>query len=110
MNEQTSPPLITGLEAAIRALDVRGTPAELARRLGLSRVALYNWQGVIPLKRLSDVERITGVPRSILRPDYLDALKKLGVPLEALRPSLARSMSAPKKFKGKTRARRVAAE
>lgn len=118
MNEQTPSPLVTGLEAALRALDVKGTPAELARRLGLSRVALYNWQGVIPLKRLADVERVTGVPREILRPDYIEAIVKVveqyDVPLEALRPSLVRKISepktAPKKFKGKTRARRVAAE
>ena len=95
MNEPSSP--LTGLEAAIRALDIKGTPAELARRLGLSRVALYNWNGVIPLKRLAEVERITGLPREILRPDYLDAIKKLGVPLEALRPSLARKISSRRK-------------
>jgi len=46
---------------------VGGVPA-LARQLGVSRQAIYQWTE-IPLERTADVERITGIPRSRLRPD-----------------------------------------
>lgn len=40
----------------------------LARQLKISHVAVYRWKH-IPVRRLSDVERITGIPREELRPD-----------------------------------------
>lgn len=43
-------------------------PSELARGLGISSAAVYAWRE-IPLDRIADVERISGVPREQLRPD-----------------------------------------
>ena len=54
-----------GLAAAI---DAAGNQAELARRLDVSRSAISQWR-TVPLSRVLDVERATGVPRYVLRPD-----------------------------------------
>ncbi len=45
-----------------------GGVAELARRLGLTRSAIYQWTEV-PVERASDIERVSGIPRSRIRPD-----------------------------------------
>lgn len=45
-----------------------GGVAALARRLGLSRAAIYRWQRV-PAERVLEVERETSVSRHDLRPD-----------------------------------------
>lgn len=66
-----------GLAAAIRGLDThgaRGTQTELAERLGLSRAAISLWKGVVPIERLIEVERATGVSRRLLRPDLFPPL------------------------------------
>lgn len=54
-----------GLEKAVKAV---GTKAELGRRLGMSRAALYFWK-CVPANRIVQVEQVTGVPREELRPD-----------------------------------------
>ena len=54
-----------GLRAAFRAA---GTQRELARRLRISEQAIGRWTWV-PAGRVLDVERVTGVPREVLRPD-----------------------------------------
>lgn len=41
---------------------------ELSRRLGLSPNSVIKWRKV-PDHRLVDVERVTGVPREVLRPE-----------------------------------------
>jgi DNA-binding transcriptional regulator YdaS (Cro superfamily) len=46
---------------------VGGVPT-LARRLGVSRQAIYQWTEV-PVERAADLERVTGIPRSRFRPD-----------------------------------------
>jgi DNA-binding transcriptional regulator YdaS (Cro superfamily) len=46
---------------------VGGIP-KLARRLGVSRQAIYQWTEV-PVERAADLERVTGIPRSRFRPD-----------------------------------------
>lgn len=49
-----------------------GVKAELARRMGLSRSAISAWfaeGGRVPAERALQIERLTGVPRSRLRPD-----------------------------------------
>lgn len=46
----------------------RGMQAEIARGLGLSRAAITRWQRV-PAERVVAVEKITGIPRQLLRPD-----------------------------------------
>lgn len=45
--------------------------AELARRLKVTRQAITLWKsrGRIPAERVLAVERLTGVPRTMLRPD-----------------------------------------
>ena len=42
--------------------------AEIARGLGLSRAAITKWPRV-PAERVVAVEKITGIPRQLLRPD-----------------------------------------
>lgn len=54
-----------GLEEAIRAA---GGVTELARRLGISQPSISNWSRV-PAARVLAVEAISGVERSVLRPD-----------------------------------------
>jgi DNA-binding transcriptional regulator YdaS (Cro superfamily) len=46
---------------------VGGVP-KLARRLGVSRQAIYQWTEV-PVERAADLERVTGIPRGRFRPD-----------------------------------------
>lgn len=41
----------------------------LARKLGVTRSAIYQWGDEIPANRLVEIERLTGVPREQLRPD-----------------------------------------
>jgi TorA maturation chaperone TorD len=54
-----------GLDEAIRAA---GGTTELARRLGISQPSVSNWER-IPAERVLSVEAVTGVSRSVLRPD-----------------------------------------
>jgi hypothetical protein len=46
---------------------VGGVP-KLARKLGVSRQAIYQWTEV-PVERAAELERVTGIPRSRFRPD-----------------------------------------
>lgn len=48
--------------------------AALARQLGISRVTLYNWQK-IPAERVVEIEKLTGISRSRLRPDLYEGMK-----------------------------------
>jgi TorA maturation chaperone TorD len=57
-----------GLEEAIRSA---GGVRALARALGLSQPAVSMWKR-IPPNRIAEVEAITGVPRSKLRPDLYE--------------------------------------
>jgi len=57
-----------GLSVAIR---VAGGVRELARRLGISQPSVSNWDR-IPAERVLAVEAITGVSRSVLRPDLYE--------------------------------------
>lgn len=56
---------LTGV-ALIRAK--RGMMTQLAAELGIHRSAVMMWKK-IPAERVPDVERITGIPRHLLRPD-----------------------------------------
>lgn len=75
-----------------RAIEVAGTPAELARRIGLSPQAIFKWQAKrgVPLNRCAAVEDATGVRCEELRPDVQWMRDKGGavighvVPLTAL--------------------------
>jgi TorA maturation chaperone TorD len=54
-----------GLQEAIRAV---GGVTELARRIGISQPSVSNWTRV-PAERVLQVEDVSGIARSILRPD-----------------------------------------
>jgi len=51
-----------------KVITASGGAAELARHLNISRSAIAQWQQV-PVNRVLDVERITGISRHDLRPD-----------------------------------------
>ena len=53
------------IEAAAKAV---GGIVKLSLALGLSRGAVSQWTRV-PAERVLDVERLTGTPKEILRPD-----------------------------------------
>lgn len=46
----------------------RGRRFKLAEELGISPSAISMWKRV-PVDRVSDIERLTGIPRQDLRPD-----------------------------------------
>lgn len=50
-------------------ISVHGNVTKLADGLKITKGAVAQWTQV-PIKRVIDVERITGIPRSLLRPDY----------------------------------------
>jgi len=74
-----------GLEEAIRAA---GGVSELARQLGISQPSVSNWTR-IPAERVVTIESLTGVPRTILRPD-LYAAQDLAVELDEVEAARAR--------------------
>lgn len=54
--------------ALAKALEAFNTNAELASKLGITPQAIGQWHRV-PVERVLEVERLTGVPRHELRPD-----------------------------------------
>lgn len=56
---------VTGIEAIKQNM----TLAELSRRLGITRGAVAQWKAKIPAERVLQIEKVTGIDRSILRPD-----------------------------------------
>ncbi|RVM04554.1 transcriptional regulator [Sinorhizobium meliloti] len=50
-------------------IDRVGSASELARKLGITPAAVLQWQRV-PVSRVLSVERISGVSRHVLRPDF----------------------------------------
>jgi DNA-binding transcriptional regulator YdaS (Cro superfamily) len=60
-------------ERALRqAVAAAGGPSALARRLGVSPQAVVQWREC-PVRRVLEVERLSGVSRSELRPDLYPA-------------------------------------
>jgi DNA-binding transcriptional regulator YdaS (Cro superfamily) len=47
----------------------RGALSQLAVELGVTAQAVHLWE-VVPIQRVLEVERITGISRRRLRPDY----------------------------------------
>lgn len=58
-------------DALDRAIEAAGTQANLAGSIGVTPQAITSWirKGQVPVMRVLDVERATGVPRYELRPD-----------------------------------------
>lgn len=57
-----------GLKAAIKAA---GNMTALARLLGVTGEAVYQWDEV-PIRRAAQIAKLTGVPLKVLRPDLFD--------------------------------------
>lgn len=48
--------------------------AQIARAIAVDKATMTRWlQSRIPAERVRDVEKITGVPREVLRPDLWSA-------------------------------------
>ena len=52
-----------------RAIANVGSASELARRIGVTPAAVLQWD-TVPILRVPDVERVSGVSRYELRPDF----------------------------------------
>lgn len=54
-----------------QVFEAAGGATELARRLGVRQSVVSNWKSRnrIPAERVVEVERVTGIPRELLRPD-----------------------------------------
>ena len=67
-----TPPAETPFERACRLV---GSPAEMARRCGVSAQAVAKWKQRVPLERVPDIVRHAGgqVSAHELRPDYFPA-------------------------------------
>lgn len=56
-------------EAMLELRRKRGALSQLAVELGVTAQAVHLWE-VVPIQRVLEVERITGISRRRLRPDY----------------------------------------
>lgn len=58
----------------LRVLSWARTDVEFAAALGISQAAVAKWRrkGYVPIERVPEVERLTGVPRWMIRPDRTD--------------------------------------
>ena len=62
--------MITPEQALQRAAKKVGGFSALAERLHVSRQAAYKWlENGVPPERCTDIERVSGVRRELLRPD-----------------------------------------
>ena len=59
---------LTGMDAVRDRMPL----ARLARELGITRGAVAQWSEV-PAERLGAVNRVTGIPHNVLRPDLFEA-------------------------------------
>ena len=67
------PKSVTEMQALEAVLDHFGNRSELARRLGVSRQALYLWYRYgIPSHQVKPLEKLTGISRKRLRPDLYE--------------------------------------
>ena len=53
-----------------RAIRKAGGYAQVAKALGVRRQTVYKWRERLPLERIPEIERVTGLSRHDLRPDY----------------------------------------
>ena len=59
-------------EGLKQAIEIAGSQVKLARLLGISHQAVNKWQDAPPIRHLIEIERLTGVHRSLLRPDLYE--------------------------------------
>ena len=67
-----SPANVGGMDALKTWMQASGVnQSELARRLNITHGAVSQWMtaGEIPLGRVKDLARVTGIPPQLLRPD-----------------------------------------
>ena len=57
------------MEALAEAIRRAGSRYRLAKAIGITTQAVYQWTGATPPERVLDVEAATGVSRHDLRPD-----------------------------------------
>ena len=60
---------MTPVEALEEAKQIVGGAGILAFQMGITPQALSQWR-VVPVRRVLLVERLTGIPRHVLRPDF----------------------------------------
>ena len=65
-------------DAVRLAAEACGGFPQLAEKLGIQRQALYQWDK-IPADRVVEVERVSGISRTILRPDLFEGLVSSGI-------------------------------
>lgn len=62
------------LYSLIRSVNV--SPADLARRLGVNKANLSRWnRSRVPLDRVEDISRATGIPALMIRPDLMSLVR-----------------------------------
>jgi len=65
---------ISPQEALERAVKAAGGYTALGRKIGITGEAIMQWREV-PSRRVLLVERITGIPKELLRPDLYQPLE-----------------------------------
>ena len=55
-----------------QAIEIAGSQVKLAKLLGISHQALNKWRDAPPTRHIIAIERLTGVHRSLLRPDLYE--------------------------------------
>ncbi len=65
----------TNRVAVERAISLAGGQTALARKIGVTPQAVQGWHsaGRIPLNRVLDVERATGIPRTEIMPEIFSS-------------------------------------
>lgn len=54
-------------------LAIHGNASRLAEGLDITKGAVAQWDGIVPIKRVPAVEAITGIHRTKLRPDFFQS-------------------------------------
>ena len=54
-------------------IEAAGGTGNLAKQLGIKHQAIYQWKQ-IPVHRVIEIEKLTGIPRDRLRPDLYEVV------------------------------------